>query len=45
MNEGRLPVLLCRRCDPERMIRPTVFITERQSVGQAMREHTAAGGT
>lgn len=45
MNNGRLPVLLCRRCYPQRRIRPRLFITEHLAAGQAMREHTAAKGT
>lgn len=41
----QIPMMICRRCYPQRRIRAMAFITEHQNIGQAMREHTAAKGT
>ena len=47
LSEGmqRLPVLICRICEPTKTIRARLFIIERQNGGKSMREHTAVTGT
>lgn len=41
---SQLPMMICRRCEPQRMIRAEAAL-ESRNVWFSMREHTAATGT